>query len=844
MSRAMRSPEEVYELLRNTLDNVKPSGDGKGFTARCPTHDDQQNSLSVTLSDQGVLLVHCFAGCRTPDVLMSCGVLMSECFPKGYEPSKPQTPREIVRIHSYQDENGEELFQAVKYDDGKWRQRHRGKDGEWVYSLHGVRRVLYRLPQLLAATPDKWVLLPEGEKDVDTLQAAGFVATTNPSGAKNWRKEFSETLRGRKVLILYDNDEPGRQRAKSLLEELKGVAKDVRILDLPNQPLGGGDVTDWLGEGHTVDELRELVQKATAGEIESNIDDATVFEEQMLKTIGLVVLGHLENGKVKVFSLHHRRSHVVELNRLGYAGILQICGPEAKNHVVPSQSSDPGLCTVSQVRNAIALMSGFRKADREHELGIGCWLGRDEDGHEDGTLLLVNVGEAAIWKDGSLKRLSVPLYKDQILNFTGETPWYEYDEIRGLLDNYSTDWAVGVLEEAEAVLRRWRWDRQEVCPRLLTGMILATWVQTLWDWRPQVALLGESQSGKSTLLDYLRDIFWGLAVRTSHPSPAGIRQRIQFSGRVPLCDEHDSNKRKVEFLEMIRASGRGDVELKGTGGLQQGKAFLLRHIFWAAGITMPRDRAPDRNRFILVELLPAEKGEKGNLVLPPPEETRKLGQKLLAIAVRVVIEARELAKTLRTVRHEGVEGRVMESYAVPAAMLACAMGLDSDEAADLLKWLVPLEQIERESTTDADDLLADIFNAEIHVPGGKCLTASQLLARASWETDYAEILEGCGIKETELDAGPGRPRKDQDFDAVFIDPRKVKRRLLRLTQWADQNINDVLGRVPGARYCQKTLAYGRPRGYVIPLDALVSAGVWQGREGIEEEPDDDLEALF
>jgi hypothetical protein len=53
--------------------------------------------------------------------------------------------------------------------------------------------VLYRLPELLAARqkkPNITVLVPEGEKDVESARELGFVATCNPFGALKWKDEY------------------------------------------------------------------------------------------------------------------------------------------------------------------------------------------------------------------------------------------------------------------------------------------------------------------------------------------------------------------------------------------------------------------------------------------------------------------------------------------------------------------------------------------------------------------------------------------------------------------------------------------------------------------------------
>jgi putative DNA primase/helicase len=67
------------------------------------------------------------------------------------------------------------------------------------------------------------------------------------------------TLAGKAVLILPDNDEPGRKHGRDVAASLAKIAKSVRVLELPGLP-DKGDVADWLEQGHTLDELTASLQ--------------------------------------------------------------------------------------------------------------------------------------------------------------------------------------------------------------------------------------------------------------------------------------------------------------------------------------------------------------------------------------------------------------------------------------------------------------------------------------------------------------------------------------------------------------------------------------------------------
>ena len=172
---------------------------------------------------------------------------------------------EIIATYEYVDEDGEHLFEVVRYFPKDFRQRVRQGPG-WTWKLGDTRRVIYRLPEVVEAIAlGKTIHIVEGEKDADALAERGFVATTCPGGADKFRAEYSESLRGAKVCIIPDNDEQGQKHVQHVAGALQDVASEIRILELPGLP-GKGDVSDWLTGGGTDEQLRELVLDAPVWE--------------------------------------------------------------------------------------------------------------------------------------------------------------------------------------------------------------------------------------------------------------------------------------------------------------------------------------------------------------------------------------------------------------------------------------------------------------------------------------------------------------------------------------------------------------------------------------------------
>ena len=198
----------------------------------------------------GVKVMQVMKSCREKD---KTGEQVPEVpSPKPAAAKASKTPAKIVATYDYRDEQGELLMQVVRMEPKTFRQRRPEGNG-WSWRVKDVRVVPYRLPELLASL-DAVVHLTEGEKDADRLAEMGLVATTNAGGAGKWRKEHSEFLRGRSVVILPDNDQAGQLHAQKVAKTLRGIASDVRIVTLHGLP-DKGDVSDWLDAGGTVEEL-------------------------------------------------------------------------------------------------------------------------------------------------------------------------------------------------------------------------------------------------------------------------------------------------------------------------------------------------------------------------------------------------------------------------------------------------------------------------------------------------------------------------------------------------------------------------------------------------------------
>jgi 5S rRNA maturation endonuclease (ribonuclease M5) len=219
---------------------------GGGWMARCPSHEDSTPSLSVSEGTTQPVVLNCHAGCEPRAILAALDLAWADVCAEREAPTQVKTEH-----YPYRDEAGELLYEVVRMPGKQFRQRRPDGDG-WVWRLDGTRRVLYRLPQVIAAVADgDTVFVCEGEKDVHALERAGYVATCNSGGAGKWRADYDAVFTDADVVIIADKDEPGQRHARDVRDHLEPIASRIRIVEAAR----GKDAADHLAAGHTVEEF-------------------------------------------------------------------------------------------------------------------------------------------------------------------------------------------------------------------------------------------------------------------------------------------------------------------------------------------------------------------------------------------------------------------------------------------------------------------------------------------------------------------------------------------------------------------------------------------------------------
>lgn len=224
------------------------------YLGHCPAHDDKNPSLSLSLKNNKILL-KCHAGCSQEAILQS--------LPPNSLTSSNEKPQQKFKLkqtdYLYDDFSGKPHLKVTRVDfsDGsksfyqKYLDKGKYKSGS---NRLPIRPYLY----------EEWVnkpqvILVEGEKCVEKLRSIGLNATCVPKGANGWKKNFNKYFRNKQIIIIPDNDEPGKKFAKAAGKDLCEVAA-VKVLELDGIK-EKEDIYDWLESGNTKDGLLCHIEK-------------------------------------------------------------------------------------------------------------------------------------------------------------------------------------------------------------------------------------------------------------------------------------------------------------------------------------------------------------------------------------------------------------------------------------------------------------------------------------------------------------------------------------------------------------------------------------------------------
>jgi len=254
------------------LTGVRQSG--KGWTTKCPAHEDAQNSLSVDHRD-GKWLLKCHAGCSWDTVVAAAGIAPSDLFDSddGEGARHPPNNRATVQLSRltvdeyatakalhvsllkewglsdivlagrpavripYFGPSGEVM--AVRFRIALTGDRFRWKSGN--------KPCLYGLNRLADARTAGYAVLVEGESDVHTLWHHGIPALGLP-GAANWREERdAKCFDGIDTIYIVIEPDKGGQSVTKWLAQSTIRARTKLLRQLPAKDPSAMHIADTAG---------------------------------------------------------------------------------------------------------------------------------------------------------------------------------------------------------------------------------------------------------------------------------------------------------------------------------------------------------------------------------------------------------------------------------------------------------------------------------------------------------------------------------------------------------------------------------------------------------------------
>lgn len=738
-------------------------------------------------------------------------------------------------------------------------------DAKIVYKVEGVSDML-RLQEMI---PEKF--------------RNEHLVVTNSAGcdAAQDAHRFPDLARGKTVVIIHDADEPGQfgsgvdktggaTRWFNALNGRAGAVLNLQLYDTLDAKKGK-DLRDWFDEGNTYDDLMKLIKdssdkfhhagKSAAGvvTVPESMDQNLSDHQLILRALDLTVLGHLKSGACIVFNMASCSRFVIpDINKFSFEKQLIHIGEAAVRHVAdPSDDDAPEeMIDSGDVRKAVAREAGKNEISRTNTLGIGIWESSDR-------IFAIGSGE---WLavNGGIETYKAPMVDDKIIDF-GERAdeWYDPDLIHGYLEKArSPQWCEGVFNELSTCLNQWDNHTHPLAGEMMACLSIATFSQSIWQWRPWVALTGESATGKTLLFNFLADLFGPLCVSTSNASEAGIRNTVGTGSRILMLDEFESSRHRTAILEMLMASsrrGKFGTSLR-SNAAQDSVTSEYQLIPWFSATEMKKDKQTEANRYLTFEL----RGKPSWIDTKKMDDAayiNELRNKLIAVSMRIALSAKEMIAHIHRETSDNYT-RQGESYALCAGIYGAVHGFDADRTVQFFRSMVAqLKDMEvmEEEESEQDRALMSILESPVR-SGMKEVSVVTLLQEersGNFSDDPESVLRELGIKRVpwnEVRQMRDYQRQKKQGNGVVADSSyvffntsesgQIRRKLLKGTEHDRKDLRTILSRLEGAVKTQQRIGTNS-RGVMIPLGMVqgVDSKPWPEVSGEELIKDPDVENI-
>lgn len=767
-------------FLKHLSKSISRNGEVKGL---CPFHDDTKASFFANIKT-GQAICH---GCNWKGNALTFAKKRNISFEEvpGYKTKNNILKGQIAKTYQYFDENQRLLYEIVRMVPKAFRARHPDDKRKWIWNLKGVQRILYKLPSVIKS---QQVIIVEGEKDVDKLTELALVATTNPGGAGKWRKEYNHFFKDKEVVLIPDNDQIGKDHIKKIADNLQGLAKSIKMVELPD--VGPkGDVSDYL-EQHSKDDLMQLIHNSLEYQSKNSLENE-IDEEQINildKYSNLEVLGENENGNIFFYSMDTKKLREINLSKMTNYDFISLAG------IQPSDD-------LSLLKQSIAFKARMKQLNENAKIGQGIW-------YLENKLLVVNGDEASVY-DGisdSIK-INLPQWKNYLIEFQHDKKWFAFD--------FNSHKSGDVFDRIKKIVQQWNWS-DENDSTILTALIMATPFQMIWSWRPHIYITGQYATGKTAFLKLLESIYGNLSLKLDgNNTEAGLYQNLKNNMFCLLLDEFEKNtQNREQILKLLRASSKGGQLARGT---RYGKPqnYKLIHMVWLASIEVAMKEAADLSRFIILRLKKYSPDQK--LQVTSSEELKEIFTEIILTGLKHYKDFKTCQDEIINNYHGNLNSRLVECYSVPLAIIQT---LNKGNAEEFLKFYEE-NHVKHQTQEDEERLIECIINSKITIRNdGKYYNNRQI----TYESTIGDLIEKTKANQElnkNLNLYGISVTKSKEKSVVAFHANSIETKILYKTEWAGLGIKDILLRVNGAFEKSLKLSGRTQRTICIPIEEIL-----------------------
>lgn len=419
----------------------------------------------------------------------------------------------------------------------------------------------------------------------------------------------------------------------------------------------------------------------------------------------LTILGYTKDHKVMFW--HKGTIQEFELKRITPDDLCLLTGQDDMNKD-----------TFNELKKHIRQQCNFKGIIKEDQrMRNGVWKLKNR-------FVVVSGEDILEVKDKEIRRIDKPVVDGRIVEF--EEKWLNVEIFQQVFKEASLE---EVYQELSDYIGKWQWRDPEMVAFVVCFVMLAGFQQAM-KWRPWIYFHARPGSGKTLFFEnVVQRIYGPLAIRLDKATDYATAQNLNRTGKIPLLDNFEPNKKSQKILDMFQAASRGIGTVpRGTTG-DKAKNMQIYHMLWFNSAIPAIDSTASDSRTVMFKLDAIDH----NIDLMTSDDAELLLAKLLAVMLKHWWTIEEKAADYIKEFHE----RKTENVAYALAIQDIVTG---DRAQ------LPVFINERELIDDEGNLLDAMMRSKV-VPDGGDAPQREAFKRPVFEILLSGgFIESSGIK--------------------------------------------------------------------------------------------------